>query len=80
MRNFWLQRRPKIYQQTNPYADFYGKWFIYKRSDELGCDLYLHTDGVWRVTTFNINSGLYSGYFDSEKEAEEALEKSTKNH
>lgn len=70
MKNFWLQRRPQIVQQLNPYADFYGKWYVYKSNDEL----YLHADGVWRGTTFN--AGQYSGYFDTEEAAEETLAKS----
>lgn len=76
MKNFWLLRRPRIYQQLNPYAEFYGKWYIMKRSDTVGSDLYLHSDGIWRVTTFNINRGDYTGYYDNLKDAERALEMS----
>lgn len=74
MRNFWLQRRPRICQQTNPYTDHYGKWFVLKYSDAVDTDLYLHRDGVYRVTTFNIEAGIYTGYFDTYSEAEEAVE------
>lgn len=73
MKNFWLLRRPRIYQQVNPYAEYYGKWYVIKHSDSLGADLYLHRDGIWRVTTFNINCGDYTGYFDTKEDAEDAL-------
>lgn len=75
MKNFWLQRRPRIYQQINPYADHYGKWYVLKRSDTLNTDLYLHKDGEWRITTFNVSEGQYTGYFDTLVEAEEAIKK-----
>jgi hypothetical protein len=72
MRNFWLNRRPRIYQQQNPYADHYGKWYVMKSDGSTGTDLYLHTDGVWRVTTYNILNGKYTGYFDTEDNARQA--------
>jgi len=72
MRNFWLLRKPRIYQQQNPYAEHYGKWYVMKSGDS-GTDLFLHTDGVWRVTTFNINNGIYTGYFDTKDAAEKAI-------
>jgi len=75
MKNFWLLRRPRIYQQTNPYTDEYGKWFVLKYSNAVGTDLYLHKDGVYRVTTFNSQAGEYTGYFDTEDEAKEAIKK-----
>jgi hypothetical protein len=76
MKNYWLQRRPSILQQLNLYADYYGKRYIFKRSDDLDSDLYLHKNSVWRVTTFNINTGNYTGYFDTEKDAQETLNNS----
>lgn len=79
MKNFWLSRKPKICQQTNPYADFYGKWYIMKRSYTQETDLYLHRDGIWRVTTYNILIGEYTGYFNSRHEAEFALKMSRPN-
>ena len=72
MKNFWLQKRPKIHQQLNPYAEYYGKWYVIKRSDKL-TDLYLHKDGQWRITAFNIDTGRYTAYFDTQKEAEEII-------
>lgn len=77
MKNFWLARRPRICQQHNPYADFYGKWYIIKYSDLLGTDLYLHKDGVWRVTTFNVDIGYYAGFYDSKADAELILRSSS---
>ena len=73
MKNFWLRRRPRIYEQINPYADHYGKWYAIKYSESLNTDLYLHRDGVWRFTTFNINAGEYTGYFNTREEIEKLL-------
>jgi hypothetical protein len=73
MRNFWLLRKPRVCQQINPYGDHYGKWYVIKSSGSTGTDLYLHTDGVWRVTTYNIVNGCYTGYFTTKGEAEHAI-------
>lgn len=72
MINAWLERMPKIYQQSNPYADYYGRFYVSKGSPN--SSLYLHKDGIWRTTTFNPQLGEYSGYFITRKEAEEAIE------
>lgn len=73
MRNFWLLRKPRICQQINPYGDHYGKWYVIKSGGSAGTDLYLHTDGVWRVTTYNVVNGSYTGYFTTKGEAEHAI-------
>jgi hypothetical protein len=70
MKNFWLERKPRIFQQLNPYADFYGRWFVFK---EVGQSLFLHKDGIWRSSTYNPTSGEYTGYFTSQEEAEDVL-------
>jgi hypothetical protein len=74
MKNFWLLRKPRICQQINPYADFYGKWYVIKRSYTQNSDVYLHRDGVWRVTTYNVLIGKHTGYFNTEQDAINTLE------
>lgn len=71
MRNIWLDRKPRLYQQTNPYIDHYGKWFVMKESPS--GRVYLHKNGSWHSTTYDMYTGEYLGYYDSFEEAEAAL-------
>jgi len=72
MKNFWLERKPRIFQQLNPYGDFYGRWFILKEVIP-GQSQFLHKDGLWRSSTYNTITGEYTGYFTSQEEAEDFL-------
>jgi hypothetical protein len=74
MRNFWLDRGPRICQQGNPYAEHFGRWYIIK-GDSSDSYLYLHRDGYWRVSTYNTQLGEYTGYFESLESAERHLDK-----
>jgi hypothetical protein len=73
MKNFWLDRRPKLFKQDNPYAEHYGKWYILK-GDSQDTFRYLHKDGSWRVSAWNPQTGDYTGYFDSENAAQQFLD------
>lgn len=73
MNNFWLDRRPQVYQQLNPYADCYGKYYVLRGTDYESFE-YLHRDGTWRSTPFNLTVGKYSGYYDTLEEAVETLD------
>jgi len=85
VRNFWLDRRPKIHMNSNPYdSDSYGKWYICKPDGEMMTIygpspkfIYLHKDGSWRSSTYDPVRGKYSGFYNSEREAEEILQKYT---
>ena len=65
MKNFWLDRKPRILQQLNPHVDFYARWFWPSE--------FLHKDGIWRSSTYNSTTGEYTGYFNSQEEAEDFL-------
>lgn len=90
MRNYWLDRRPKIAQVLDPYnPDVYHKWYICKPSPDAyqngylyvgygHTSLFLHKDGVWRNTTYNVETEQYSGYYDSWEEAHDTLMKKGK--
>ena len=83
MKNFWLERRPKIVQMLDIYnADVYQKWYICKPNPDavaylgfVSQSLFLHNDGVWRGTTYNNATGKYSGYYDTYDEAYDHLMK-----
>ena len=71
MKNFWLECKPKIYQQLNPYGNFFGYWTVCKQIVNI-C-LYLHKDSTWHSTTYNVEMNKYNGYFHTREEAEETL-------
>jgi hypothetical protein len=72
MRNDWLARRPQIYQQSNPFLDYYGRWYISKgTSPDI---VYLHPDGIWRSSTFNPRVGDYTGFYHTKIDAEKVLD------
>lgn len=81
MKNFWLDRRPKIVQMLDPYnSDVFMKWYIIKPNHDavpfIGFNsnsYFLHKDGVWRSNTYNDKTSQYSGYYDSWEEAYERL-------
>lgn len=54
-------------------CDFSEKYYIAIGSLGDGNLRYLHTDGVWRESTFHNNR--YTGYFDTKRHAEDTLKK-----
>jgi hypothetical protein len=81
MKNFWLDRRPKIVQMLDIYnPDVYQKWYICKPNPDANPyigfssqSLFLHKDGIWRTTTWVSETSQYSGYFDTWEEAYNCL-------
>lgn len=81
MKNFWLDRRPKIIQVTDMHnPDIYMKWYVTKPNNDTpafigfgSSSYFLHWDGVWRTTTYNYFTEQYSGYYDTWEEAYERL-------
>jgi len=82
IKNYWLDRRPNIFQMLDMYnPDVYQKWYICKPNLDAIPYLFnsqfyfLHKDGVWRTTTYNGETSQYSGYYDTWEEAYEHLMK-----
>ncbi len=73
MRNYWLDRRPKIYCQSNPYVEHFGKFYVIK-GDSSDTFRYLHNDGCWRISAWNPQTGEYTGYYNSEAEAQRQID------
>lgn len=86
MKNFWLDRRPKIVQMLDiSDVEVYRKWYIYKPNPDANPyigfsskSLFLHADGVWRNTTWDSETSQYSGYYDTWEEAYNCLMKKIK--
>lgn len=53
-----------------------GHWFIIRRLPGEILGKYLHSDGVWRDTTFNEKDEL-TGYYDTKEDAEATLSQQT---
>lgn len=56
-----------IHQVFDSWSQFYGKFYINIKEQ-----YYIHTGGYSRISTNHF--GVYSGYFNTEEEAELALE------
>jgi hypothetical protein len=68
MKNYWLNRKPKILKLNNPgHLISHGKYYISGREG------YLHKDGIWRGSAINWDTYQWSGYYDTFEEAESVL-------
>ncbi len=50
-----------------------GMWYVHNGLSENG--LYLHTDGIWRKTTYCNKTKKFSGYYPTQAKARNMLKK-----
>ncbi|HUC01694.1 MAG TPA: hypothetical protein VMA75_02205 [Candidatus Paceibacterota bacterium] len=51
-------------------------WYIKRKTADIQKPDYLHSDGVWRKTTYQLVDGkkIFTGYFSTEEEARSACD------